>query len=116
MAYAGQLYEGKRDPNPLLEVLRDLFREPVLRPCELWLPTLVSRYGLEEVVELNDVVGRGEALHREMEPQILLLLGWSDAKETGQHTGKLFGYLGAGRPILPVGRSRGVLADVLDKT
>ena len=126
ITYAGQLYQGKRDPGPLLEVLSELIREQVLPPDhvrvrfygppELWLPDLIARYGLQAVVELNNVVGRDEALQREMESQILLLLGWSDAKETGQHSGKLFEYLGAGRPILAVGGNRGVLTEVLDET
>ena len=126
ITYAGQLYEGKRDPTPLLEVLHDLIREQVLQrgevrvrfygPREPWLPTLVARYRLEDVVELNDVVGRDEVLQREMESQILLLLGWSDSRETGQHTGKVFEYLGARRPILAVGGSWGVLTEVLNET
>jgi glycosyltransferase involved in cell wall biosynthesis len=126
ITYAGQLYRGKRDPGPLLEVLSELIREQMLPlervrvrfygPPEPWLPDLIARYGLQAVVELHDVVGRDEALQREMESQILLLLGWSDAKETGQHSGKLFEYLGAGRPILAVGGNRGVLTDVLEET
>src|SRR5207302_1752875 len=69
-----------------------------------------------EVVELNDMVGRDEVLQREMESHVLLLLGWSDPEETGQHTGKLFEYLGARRPILAVGGNRGVLTGVLNET
>jgi glycosyltransferase involved in cell wall biosynthesis len=126
ITYAGQLYQGKRDPGPLLEVLSELIREQMLPPervrvrfygpPEPWLPDLIARYGLQAVVELNNVVGRKEALQREMESQILLLLGWSDPKETGQHSGKLFEYLGAGRPILAVGGNRGVLTEVLEET
>jgi len=126
ITHAGQLYQGKRDPGPLLEVLGELIREQILPSREVrvrfygqvepWLPPLVSRCGLEQVVEMNGVIGRDEALRREMESQVLLLLGWSDPKETGQHTGKLFEYLGAARPILAVGGNRGVLTDVLEKT
>ena len=126
ITYAGQLYQGKRDPGPLFEVLSELIGEQALPPDQVrvrfygppepWLPELIARYGLQEVVELNKVVGREEALQREMESQILLLLGWSDPKETGQHSGKLFEYLGARRPILAVGGSRGVLTDVLEET
>ena len=116
ITYAGTLYEGKRDPSPLLEVLGDLIREQVLcpkqvrlrfyGPIEQWLPGLIAGYGLQGAVELHGVVRRNESLHREMESQVLLLLGWSDLKETGQHTGKLFEYLGAGRPIWRWGEVR----------
>jgi glycosyltransferase involved in cell wall biosynthesis len=126
ITYAGQLYQGKRDPGPILEVLGELIREQILPSREVrvrfygqvepWLSPLVSRYGLEQVVEMNGVIDRDEALQREMESQVLLLLGWSDPKEIGQHTGKLFEYLGAARPILAVGGNRGVLTDVLEET
>ena len=62
------------------------------------------------------VLDREEVVQREVESQVLLLLGWSDPKESGQHTGKLFEYLGASRPILAVGGSKGVLTEVLDET
>jgi hypothetical protein len=107
-------------------VLQELIQEQVLQasevrvrfygPVEPWLPMLVARYGLGDVVRLNGVLPRREVLQREMESQILLLLGWSDSSETGQHTGKLFEYLGAARPILAVGGYQGVLTDVLHQT
>lgn len=126
ITYAGYLYEGKRDPTALFEVLQELissgaFEKSDIRvrfygPPEAWLYHLVERYGLKEVVEINGTVSRHEALMREAESQILLLLGWSDPRETGQHTGKLFEYFGAGRPILGVGGARGVLTETLTET
>jgi glycosyltransferase involved in cell wall biosynthesis len=126
ITYAGQLYEGKRDPSSFFEVLGELIREQVFRSTEVrvrffgeiepWLPSLISRYGLDEVVELHGVIGRDEALQREMESQILLLLGWNDPQETGQHSGKLFEYFGAGRPILALGGSPGVVTEALEET
>jgi glycosyltransferase involved in cell wall biosynthesis len=126
ITYAGYLYQGKRDPSIFLEVLAELIRERVLLSTEVrvrffgevepWLTALISRYGLEAVVELHGVISREEVLQREMESQILLLLGWSDPKETGQHTGKLFEYLGAARPILAVGGTSGVMPELLNET
>jgi hypothetical protein len=46
----------------------------------------------------------------------LLLIGWHDLKERGQHTGKLFEYLGSKRPILALGGSYGVMSEVLEET
>jgi hypothetical protein len=107
-------------------VLRDLIAEGALRkndirirfygPPEFWLPALAERYALKEVVEMPGVVPRQEALRVQAESQILLLLGWSDPKETGQHTGKLFEYFGSARPILAVGGSPGVLTETLTET
>src|SRR4029077_7045083 len=61
-------------------------------------------------------VSRDEALRRQRESQVLLMLCWSDPRETGQHTGKVFEYLGAKRPILAIGGSRGVVSDLLEQT
>jgi Glycosyl transferase 4-like domain len=126
ITHTGYLYAGKRDPTLLFEVLHDLIAEGTVQksdiqvrfygPRESWLPPLVERYGLNEAVELGGTIPREEALRRQAESQILLLLGWSDPKETGQHTGKLFEYFGSARPILAVGGSVGVLTEALDET
>ena len=126
ITYAGYLYEGKRDPTALFEVLQDLISDGTFQkgdirvrfygPRESWLVHLVDRYGLQEIVEIHGPVSRQEALMREIESQLLLLLGWSDPREIGQHTGKLFEYFGAGRPIVAVGGARGVLTETLAET
>ena len=126
ITYAGLLYQGRRDPKLLFEVLRDLLDENILRRedvCvrfygkkEPFVEALSRQYDLEDVVEINGVVIRSEALQRQAESQILLMLGWTDPRETGQHRGKLFEYLGAARPILAVGGSASVLTDTLNET
>jgi hypothetical protein len=126
LTHTGHLYEGKRDPTLLFEVLHDLITKGVLQkddirvrfygPRESWLPPLVERYGLKEIVELGGMVPREEALKRQAESHLLLLLGWSDPRETGQHTGKLFEYFGSARPILAVGGAAGVLTETLKET
>jgi hypothetical protein len=126
ITHTGHLYEGKRDPTLLFEALHDLIAAGLLRkrdlrirfygPPESWLPTLAERYDLKEIVELGGIIPRDEALRRQAESHLLLLLGWSDPKETGQHTGKLFEYFGSARPILAVGGAVGVLTETLDET
>jgi glycosyltransferase involved in cell wall biosynthesis len=126
ITYTGRLYEGKRDPTPLFEAIQELIQEGVLSreairvrfygSIEPWLPTLVQTFGLEDVVEVAGTVSREEALRRQRESQILLTLCWSDLRETGQHTGKVFEYLGAKRPILAIGGSRGVVTELLERT
>ena len=126
ITYAGRLYQGGRNPKVLFEVLRDLLDENMVSPkdtrvrfygeVEPWLSALVQQYRLEEVVELCGLVTRHESLQRQAESQVLLLLGWADPRETGQHSGKLFEYFGAARPILAIGGGRGVLTEALEET
>lgn len=126
ITYAGRLYQGGRNPKVLFEVLRDLVDENIVSPrdvqvrfygqVEPWLTALVQQYRLEELVGIFGLVTRHESLQRQAESQVLLLLGWSDPRETGQHSGKLFEYFGAARPILAIGGSRGVLTEALEET
>jgi glycosyltransferase involved in cell wall biosynthesis len=126
ITYTGRLYEGKRDPTPLFEAIQESIKEGVMArevvrvrfygSIEPWLPALVRSFGLDDVVEVAGTVSRDEALRRQRESQVLLMLCWSDLRETGQHTGKVFEYLGARRPVLAVGGSRGVVTDLLEQT
>ena len=126
ISYTGQLYAGRRDPTLLFEVVHELIEEGNIAreklriafygPSEPWMQALIERYDLQGVVTLHGVVSRSEALQRQRESQILLLLGWANPQETGQHTGKLFEYFGSRRPILAVGGVRGVLTEALEET
>lgn len=126
ITYTGQLYQGKRDPSMLFEVLQTLISEGILSrrdivvhfygPREPWLPPLIAHYGLTDISQIHGSVARDEALRIQSGSQVLLLLAWSDPKETGQHTGKVFEYMGARRPILAVGGVPGVLTELLDET
>ena len=126
ISYTGQLYAGRRDPTALFEIVQELIAEGIIDrkqmrirfygPKEPWVEPLVERYDLKGVVEIHGSVNRNDALQRQQESQILLLLGWANPQETGQHTGKLFEYFGSRRPILAVGGVRGVLTEVLDET
>jgi hypothetical protein len=126
ITYAGRLYQGGRNPQVLFEVLRELVDEKVIKPedvqvrfygqLEPWLTAMVQQYRLEDLVGIFGMVTRNESLQRQAESQILLLLGWTDPRETGQHSGKLFEYFGAARPILAIGGSRGVLTEALEET
>jgi hypothetical protein len=126
ITYTGQLYRGQRDPTILFEVVRDLIKEGAISSgdvhirfygtVEWWLPVLVGKYGLEQVVELNGPTPRKKVMEHQRGSQVLLLLPWSDPRETGHHSAKLFEYFAATRPILAVGGSRGVLTQALEET
>jgi len=81
---------------------------------EPWLPALSEKFGLNQVVALNGPTPRMEAVAHQRESQVLLLLPWSNPKETGHHSAKLFEYLAAARPILAVGGSPGVITETLE--
>ena len=57
-----------------------------------------------------------EAVAHQRESQVLraLLPPWSNPKETGHHSAKLFEYLAAARPILAIGGARGVITETLE--
>jgi glycosyltransferase involved in cell wall biosynthesis len=126
ITYTGQLYEGQRDPTILFEAMHDLIEDGSIAASDVriqfygviepWLPVLVAKYGLEQAVELKGPTPRKEVMEHQRRSQILLLLPWSDPRETGHHSAKLFEYLAAGRPVLAVGGSRGVLSRSLEET
>jgi glycosyltransferase involved in cell wall biosynthesis len=80
---------------------------------ESWLHALIQEYGLNKVVELHGPISRQEAIERQRESQVLLLLPWDDP---GHHSAKLFEYFAAARPVLAVGGSLGVLTQALEET
>lgn len=126
ITYAGQLYQGKRDPAPLFRAIAELITERRLdrrdvKVCfygasEYWLERDVKRFALEDLVSLYPRVPRNEVLNMQRESQILLLLNWDDPKEIGVYTGKVFEYLAARRPILSVGGPKSVVAELLEET
>lgn len=126
ITYTGQLYRGRRDPTPLLEAVQELIQQGIVSrerihlrfygPVESWLPSLVNNLGLSDITDVAGTISRQEAIERQRESQILLQLGWYDPREKGQHTGKLFEYLGSRRPILALGGAPGVMSDLLMQT
>jgi glycosyltransferase involved in cell wall biosynthesis len=109
--YTGTLYRGYQDPEPLFAAVAAgrwqrpiqisfygaCVREPILRE-------LRDRYGLGGTVELPEAhLSRQEALAAQREADLLLHLGWTDLKNDGWLSGKVFEYMAAGTPTLSVG-------------
>lgn len=117
--YTGMIYPGKRDPSPLFEALsrmgsmsehvRVLFYGSFLETAR----ELAERYGVHHLVEVHGPVPYRDSLRMQREADILLLLLWSNPKEEGVYTGKLFEYLGARRPVLSVGGTETVAAALI---
>jgi glycosyltransferase involved in cell wall biosynthesis len=103
-----------RDPRPLLDGLRSMFaRRTDLRECvrvvlagEIYAheQDLIDRSGLLDVIQTPGRIPHSEALALQRRADALVLLTSADGSET---TGKVFEYLGAGRPILALAGDNG---------
>jgi glycosyltransferase involved in cell wall biosynthesis len=126
ITYTGDLYQGKRDPSLLFEVLAEMILAGAIRKDEVqlnffgssdqWLPALANRLGLSDVLRIHGFVPRSESLRHQRESQILLLLGRNVPSDAGCYAGKLFEYLASHRPILALGGLPGVTGQLLEET
>jgi glycosyltransferase involved in cell wall biosynthesis len=117
--YAGALYENKRDPTPLFAALEAMGEEAqdieviFHTPSPHELDARIARFGLEGIVRSLGPIPHKEVIAREMAADLLLLLRWDHPSEKTVVAGKLFEYIGAGRPILSVGLETGEAADII---
>ena len=126
ITYTGFLYKGRRDPAPLFNALQQLIIEKVIDPIDIvidfygydegWLKRDIEMYGIQHVVNVHGLILREEAIKKQRESHLLLLLTWNNPNEKGVYTGKIFDYLAAQRPILSIGISGGVVAELLERT
>jgi len=111
ITYTGRLYRGRRDPSELFRALRLLKQEDesLLGNLEVRfvgfdssevVGRLVEEHSLGDIVKFVPQVPFKESVRLQKESTILLLLSWNDPRDEGTYSGKLFEYLGAGRPIL----------------
>ena len=124
--YAGTLYNGKRDPEPLFEALAELNSEKKIDLRNLsidfygcgedWLKKDIAKYNLENIVMVHGMVPRDEIIKKQEKTQLLLLLTWNNPKEVGVIPGKLYEYLAAKRPIISIGFPNGLVKGIIDNT
>lgn len=126
ITYTGILYGGKRDPSMLFKVIEQLINEKKISRklieirffgcSEKWLFDEIKEYNLNGVININNVIPREEALKKQRESQILLIMRIIRNKnEERIFPGKIFEYFGAKRPIIAIG-SGGVVKDILEET
>lgn len=128
ITYAGGLMGGIRDPILLFDAVSQLSSENKIDIGEFqikfyvmpgdfdFLKNSVKKFSLEEIVRINGLIDRDEVLKKESESQLLLLVRWDNPDELGVVPGKIFEYLASNRPILSIGSSGGVVAEILAET
>jgi len=113
IVHTGMLYDGHRDPEPLLSSLVRLEQQGLIERGSV----TVDFYGARIDVAINlskkekyrpfirimGHVSRDEAIRAQRNADLLLLLESSREEARGVLTGKIFEYIVAGKPILCVG-------------
>jgi glycosyltransferase involved in cell wall biosynthesis len=120
IVYTGLVYPNRqRDPTPLFAALRHLHATPDDFRVEFFgrmlseVMVIAREQGVEALVRAGSPMPYREALAVQSQADILLLLLWDSPQERGVYSGKLFEYLGARRPILLVGPTEGVAAELI---
>ncbi len=113
IVYTGMLYDGERDPEPLLMALTGLHAEGRIGLNDVSVifygaridraRRLAERPEYAPFIRIIGHVPREEALEAQGSADLLLLLGSPDPKARGVLTGKVFEYLSSGTPILCLG-------------
>ncbi|MEM4522379.1 MAG: glycosyltransferase [Nitrososphaeria archaeon] len=109
IGYFGTLYSLRRDPTTLFVAIQKLkskglnIRVDFYGPDVNILKGLIKQFNLESFVQIHAPIGYKSALAKMRSYDLLLLLLLNDPREKGVLTGKIFEYLGAGRPILAIG-------------
>ena len=125
--YAGSLYRGYQDPEPLFIVLNELIANNQINPelvsfdlfiiNQEWLNEDVEKYNLKDIVHVHKPIIRNKILEKQRESQLLLILLWNNPNEKGVIPAKIFEYLAAKRPIISIGKYySGELKEILEIT
>ena len=110
ISYSGSLHPHFQDATLFLRALQELIADGKMNPKKvrfvhtgkdglIW-EKWVQNHQLTNVFRDHGVVSFQEASSLQKIAHINLLLSWSEKKQEGILTGKLYGYLGAKKPIL----------------
>jgi len=124
IVHTGNLY-GIRSPEPILKALRELkdqegidekIKVKLIGVVKDRFRRLISKYGLEDIVEIINMIPHKDVLHHLHTADVLLLI---DAPTDGPSPFlpmKLLEYIRVGRPILAITPFDGASADVVRST
>jgi glycosyltransferase involved in cell wall biosynthesis len=126
ITYTGQLYQWRRDPEPLMAALAELLGDGLISPEEIELRfvgelnpalfSLAAKYNMEESITVTGRIPYPEALKEQQNSSILLVMVHNDTSCQGEFTGKVFEYFGAGRQILALVPQGNVIENLLEET
>lgn len=126
ITYTGQLYQLRRNPEPLMAALAELLGDGLLSPEEMEIKfvgelnpalfNLAAKYNLEKSITVTGRVPYPEALKAQQQSSILLVMVHNDTSCQGEFTGKVFEYFGAGRQILALVPKGNVIENLLEVT
>jgi len=126
MTYTGHLYKGKRDPTILFQAIKELVDEKEIDrtkvcvklygPDENFVREEVQNANLSDIVTYCGNIPREEALVKQRESDVLLLILWDHPDEVGVYTSKIFEYLASQRFILCTGMTEGAVPALLKDT
>ncbi len=125
ITHTGSIYQGTRDPSMLFECLSDFVKEGIIKENEIKvrfygqnlspLYSLINKYALDNMVTIERNIPHEEAIKKQKESQLLLLLQWLREEEKAFCPGKLFEYIATGRPIIAIAPRNGEVARIIEK-
>lgn len=112
LTYTGSMYGDKRNPEPLLRIVRELIRDGSVSPEEIeicyagkdsdvW-RRMIAKHELNDVFRDLELVSRKDALELQRRSHVNILLTYSSDELKGNVTGKVFEYMRAMRPIVVI--------------
>lgn len=119
LVFTGHIYSGYSDPTILFQAIRGMGEEGRQIQvefygscCDTMLP-LAEKIGVASSVIACPPVSYRESLKLQMGADVLLSLQWINEKEMSRIAAKVFEYMGARRPILAIGHTKGPVVDLL---
>ncbi len=98
------------------EALREFFEIKLVGPVDFSVRSDVEKYGLQSYTKFIDFVPHDEAVKLQQQAQVNLLVINNTPNSRTIIPGKLYEYLGSGRPILAVGPKDSDSAKVIEMT